>query len=172
MSHSLRLPEAFRDYFAQFGDLDCGCIMRDKTGQSRGFGFVTYRTKAGAEAVLGNTALLLDGRKVRECIHLWHDFNVWRTDVLILLCVCFAVHGFQQVLTCLPLLEQTRLAFLFVFVCVYLPLRVICQLDAHVAVPKQAPTPPGAPQMPDRSAELRVKKIFVGGLAPDHTEGH
>jgi hypothetical protein len=55
---------SLRTYFAQFGDLEEAVIMVDKfTHRSRGFAFVTYRTKAPVERVM-NTRLELDGRKL------------------------------------------------------------------------------------------------------------
>lgn len=57
----------------QYGDLDSGLVMRDKTGQSRGFGFVTFRSREAAEAVLNSKNLELDGRRVGvesyKCCH-------------------------------------------------------------------------------------------------------
>ncbi|SPR01967.1 unnamed protein product (mitochondrion) [Plasmodiophora brassicae] len=56
--------EKFRAYFEQFGALEEAIIMRDKaTGQSRGFGFVTFMSPDPVPTVLAQS-LELDGRQI------------------------------------------------------------------------------------------------------------
>lgn len=57
--------DAMFNYFAQFGDVERASVVRDKmTGNSRGFGFVSFTTVEDANAVLAKTRgeLTLDGR--------------------------------------------------------------------------------------------------------------
>jgi len=56
--------EEFFKYFAKFGELeDCVLIREKETGQSRGFGFVTYKDRHVAEHVV-EQQLFLDGRRL------------------------------------------------------------------------------------------------------------
>ena len=56
---------ALSQYFGQFGELQHVEVMRNKqTGQSRGFGFVTYAHVDGARRVLGRGDHFLEGRRV------------------------------------------------------------------------------------------------------------
>eukprot|EP00455_Lapot_gusevi_P038726 TRINITY_DN4340_c0_g1_i6.p1 TRINITY_DN4340_c0_g1~~TRINITY_DN4340_c0_g1_i6.p1 ORF type:complete len:324 (-),score=93.14 TRINITY_DN4340_c0_g1_i6:248-1219(-) len=55
--------ESFRNFFAQFGEIEDVVLMRDREGRSRGFGFVTFREKSSAAKVMKQT-LELDGRRV------------------------------------------------------------------------------------------------------------
>ena len=42
-SKSLNLLEEFSSYWQQYGELDDVAIVRDASGKSRGFGFVTFK---------------------------------------------------------------------------------------------------------------------------------
>jgi len=56
--------ETFKEFFSKFGEIEEAIIMRDKaTGNSRGFGFVTYTDPAALDQVLSGE-LELEGRKV------------------------------------------------------------------------------------------------------------
>lgn len=56
--------DKFRQYFEQFGPIEESIIMRDKmTGQSRGFGFVTFQSADPVQMVLSQS-LELDGRQI------------------------------------------------------------------------------------------------------------
>ncbi len=55
---------SFKKYFEQFGDLEEAIIMRQKNGESRGFGFVSYKDRASVDKVLAEQNLELDGRRV------------------------------------------------------------------------------------------------------------
>eukprot|EP01036_Dinobryon_divergens_P012365 gene12365-16654_t len=56
--------EGLRYYFEKFGELCDAALMTDKrTGQPRGFGFVTYKDPAAADLVLGQEHTI-DGRLV------------------------------------------------------------------------------------------------------------
>jgi len=56
--------ETFKEFFSKFGEIEEAMIMRDKaTGNSRGFGFVTYTDPAALDQVLSGE-LELEGRKV------------------------------------------------------------------------------------------------------------
>jgi RNA recognition motif. (a.k.a. RRM, RBD, or RNP domain) len=55
--------QTLRGVFEQYGDLiECSVTLDRQTGQSRGFGFVTFRDLAGAEACLKVKTLELDVR--------------------------------------------------------------------------------------------------------------
>lgn len=59
LPHEIRSVE-FKDYFTKFGEVvDAQVMMDHRTGNSRGFGFVTFLEEESAERVLGrglNTA--------------------------------------------------------------------------------------------------------------------
>ena len=46
--------EVFRSYWEQFGELSDCAVVRDASGKSRGFGFVTFQEQAGVEWALSN----------------------------------------------------------------------------------------------------------------------
>lgn len=46
--------EDFRSYWSQYGELDDCAIVRDGSGKSRGFGFVTFKEMAAVEWALSN----------------------------------------------------------------------------------------------------------------------
>jgi len=46
--------EDFRSYWQQYGELDDCAIVRDASGKSRGFGFVTFKEMAAVEWALSN----------------------------------------------------------------------------------------------------------------------
>ena len=48
---------------AQFGDIDACTIMRDPSGRSRGFAFLTYTSPASVTKVMAQTHHL-DGKQV------------------------------------------------------------------------------------------------------------
>lgn len=54
----------FRDYFAQFGELSDAIVMREKSGRSRGFGFVVYREKDSLVKLM-NSDLEFAGRRLQ-----------------------------------------------------------------------------------------------------------
>lgn len=54
----------FQEYFAQFGTITECSVQKDKAGKSRGFGFVTYDTAAGASAAISHAAHSIDSKKV------------------------------------------------------------------------------------------------------------
>jgi hypothetical protein len=54
----------FRDYFAQFGELADAIVMREKSGRSRGFGFVVYREKESLVKLM-NSDLEFAGRRLQ-----------------------------------------------------------------------------------------------------------
>lgn len=49
---------------AQYGEIDACTIMRDPSGRSRGFAFLTYKSPVSVAKVLGQTHHL-DGKQVR-----------------------------------------------------------------------------------------------------------
>jgi len=51
---------------AQFGEIDASTIMRDPTGRSRGFAFLTYTNPASVTKVMSQTHHL-DGKQVVRC---------------------------------------------------------------------------------------------------------
>ncbi|CAA7262573.1 unnamed protein product [Cyclocybe aegerita] len=55
--------EGLRDYFSQFGKVDAVTIMRDPTGTSRGFAFLTFEDANSVNAVLGQEHSL-DGKAI------------------------------------------------------------------------------------------------------------
>jgi RNA recognition motif-containing protein len=55
--------EGLRAYFIQFGEIDQCTIMRDPTGRSRGFAFLTFRDPASVVKVLEQNHQL-DGKMV------------------------------------------------------------------------------------------------------------
>lgn len=57
------MPDGLRSYFNQFGDIDNCTIMRDPTGRSRGFAFLTFKNVSSVEAVLAKDHQL-DGKMV------------------------------------------------------------------------------------------------------------
>merc|ERR1711871_52711 len=46
--------EVFRSYWEQFGELDDCAVVRDASGKSRGFGFVTFKEMSAVEWALSN----------------------------------------------------------------------------------------------------------------------
>lgn len=56
--------ETFQEYFSQFGTITECSVQKDKAGKSRGFGFVTYDTAAGASAAINHAEHSLDSKKV------------------------------------------------------------------------------------------------------------
>ncbi|EER00885.1 Nucleolysin TIAR, putative [Perkinsus marinus ATCC 50983] len=58
--------DVLRDFFIQYGNLvDCTVITDRMTGQSRGFGYITYEDLAAAEAAISNSANnVIDGKWV------------------------------------------------------------------------------------------------------------
>ncbi|WVR04274.1 hypothetical protein IAU60_001274 [Kwoniella sp. DSM 27419] len=55
--------DGLRAYMAQFGEIEASTIMRDPTGRSRGFAFLTYRDAASVTKVLAQTHHL-DGKQI------------------------------------------------------------------------------------------------------------
>ena len=56
---------SLHDYFAKFGPIEESSLMRDrKTGQPRGFAFVSMRNAVDAEEILATKNHILDGRHV------------------------------------------------------------------------------------------------------------
>src|SRR5258707_14250789 len=58
-------PESLRKYFTQFGKVDACTIMRDSTGRSRCFAFLTFEDPASVNAVMVREHFL-DGKIVRS----------------------------------------------------------------------------------------------------------
>lgn len=58
-----RASDGLRNYFTQFGDIDQCTIMRDPTGRSRGFAFLTFKDPASVTKVLSQDHQL-DGKMV------------------------------------------------------------------------------------------------------------
>lgn len=57
--------EGFIAFFEQFGVVEEATVMRDReTGESRGFGFVTYAERAAADRMLDEPRPVLDGRRL------------------------------------------------------------------------------------------------------------
>ena len=58
--------ESFREHFSQYGEIeDIVIIMDRETGRSRGFGFITYQTEAGAkEAVEAMNGVEFEGKSL------------------------------------------------------------------------------------------------------------
>jgi hypothetical protein len=56
-------PDGLRTYFAQFGPVDACTIMRDPTGRSRGFAFLTFRNASSVNSVMDKDHQL-DGKMV------------------------------------------------------------------------------------------------------------
>ncbi|KAL4074311.1 hypothetical protein J3A83DRAFT_4128174, partial [Scleroderma citrinum] len=59
--------ETLREAFGEFGEIIDAIVMKDReTGRSRGFGFVTFSSGAGADAAInGLHEQELDGRRIR-----------------------------------------------------------------------------------------------------------
>ncbi|KAJ7067864.1 hnRNP A1-gamma isoform [Mycena amicta] len=55
--------EGLRNYFSQFGKVDACTIMRDPSGTSRGFAFMTFEDAAAVTLVLGREHIL-DGKSI------------------------------------------------------------------------------------------------------------
>ncbi|KAJ7087272.1 hnRNP A1-gamma isoform [Mycena belliarum] len=55
--------EGLRNYFSEFGKVDACTIMRDPSGTSRGFAFMTFEDPASVQAVLGRDHFL-DGKAI------------------------------------------------------------------------------------------------------------
>ncbi|KAJ7638403.1 hnRNP A1-gamma isoform [Roridomyces roridus] len=55
--------EGLRNYFSEFGKVDACTIMRDPSGTSRGFAFMTFEDPASLVAVLGREHIL-DGKAI------------------------------------------------------------------------------------------------------------
>ncbi|KAF8645624.1 hypothetical protein AX16_007706 [Volvariella volvacea WC 439] len=55
--------EGLRNYFSQFGKVDACTIMRDASGTSRGFAFLTFEDPASVNAVVAQTHVL-DGKTI------------------------------------------------------------------------------------------------------------
>ncbi|KAJ7477186.1 hnRNP A1-gamma isoform [Mycena galericulata] len=55
--------EGLRNYFSEFGKVDACTIMRDPSGTSRGFAFMTFEDPASVAAVLGRDHFL-DGKAI------------------------------------------------------------------------------------------------------------
>ncbi|KAF7301266.1 HnRNP A1-gamma isoform [Mycena indigotica] len=55
--------EGLRNYFSQFGKVDACTIMRDPSGTSRGFAFMTFEDAASVSLVLGKEHVL-DGKAI------------------------------------------------------------------------------------------------------------
>ncbi|KAL1919334.1 uncharacterized protein VTP21DRAFT_2027 [Calcarisporiella thermophila] len=57
--------EKLRDYFSQFGDVQEATVMKEASGISRGFGFVTFNDEAAVDAVLKHGhSHVLDGKTI------------------------------------------------------------------------------------------------------------
>ncbi len=67
--HSHFLVDTLRDYMAQFGPVDACTIMRDPTGRSRGFAFLTFVDPESVEAAVAHKEHVLDGKVVSERKH-------------------------------------------------------------------------------------------------------
>lgn len=67
----------FVKYFGKYGDITDSVIMRDrKTGQPRGFGFVTYADPSVVDKVIEETHII-NGKQVCSnplCVHIWICF--------------------------------------------------------------------------------------------------
>jgi RNA recognition motif-containing protein len=59
----LTLEDGLRAYFTAYGDIDQCTIMRDPTGRSRGFAFLTFKDPASVTRVLEKDHQL-DGKMV------------------------------------------------------------------------------------------------------------
>ncbi|KAF7313371.1 HnRNP A1-gamma isoform [Mycena chlorophos] len=55
--------ESLRNYFSQFGKVDACTIMRDPSGTSRGFAFMTFEDAASVAQVIGREHML-DGKSI------------------------------------------------------------------------------------------------------------
>jgi len=56
--------ETFKTHFAQYGELKTIVLMKDQTGTSRGFGFVTYAEPTSVATVLKARPHTLDGKQI------------------------------------------------------------------------------------------------------------
>lgn len=56
--------EGLRGYMGQFGEIDSSTIMRDPSGRSRGFAFLTFSNVSSVNKVMGQVHHL-DGKQVR-----------------------------------------------------------------------------------------------------------
>jgi len=55
--------DGFSNFFARLGDVESTTVMRDRAGNSRGFGFVIFKDEETAERVK-KQSLTLDGRRL------------------------------------------------------------------------------------------------------------
>jgi RNA recognition motif-containing protein len=57
--------ESLRDFYGTYGDIvDCIVMKDGATKKSRGFGFVTYSSKAGVDEAMKNRPHTIDGKTV------------------------------------------------------------------------------------------------------------
>jgi RNA-binding protein Musashi len=59
----MRLVDGLKAYMAAFGEIDACTIMRDPTGRSRGFAFLTYKSPVSVTKVMSQ-GHQLDGKQV------------------------------------------------------------------------------------------------------------
>lgn len=53
------------DYFSKFGEIsDCVIMLHPESGQSRGFGFLTFADPKACQAVIDTSPHTIDGRTV------------------------------------------------------------------------------------------------------------
>lgn len=60
--HATNESEGLRGYMGQFGEIDSSTIMRDPSGRSRGFAFLTYSNVSSVDKVMGQVHHL-DGKQ-------------------------------------------------------------------------------------------------------------
>ncbi|KAG6610209.1 UBP1-associated protein 2C [Phytophthora cinnamomi] len=65
ISKSKTTANTLRETFEQFGDVESTIVVRDKnTDESKGFGFVTFREKAGVDNAMKTPTIMLHGNKL------------------------------------------------------------------------------------------------------------
>jgi RNA-binding protein Musashi len=134
-----------------FGEIDACTIMRDPTGRSRGFAFLTYNDPASVTKVMSQ-GHQLDGKQVSHQ-PFYGGYTDGMSDPLLL----FSYHDFLTVLFPCPtplLMTETTpssMAGCLLFRCFGF------QIDPKRAIP--------------RAEHERTAKVFVGGLAATVTKG-
>lgn len=56
--HNSPFADGLREYFAQFGKVESSMIMRDPSGRSRGFAFLTFSDPAAVNVVVSREHFL------------------------------------------------------------------------------------------------------------------
>jgi RNA recognition motif-containing protein len=93
-------PEGLKEYFTQFGKVDACTIMRDPTGRSRCFAFLTFEEPASVNKVMAQEHYL-DGKVVRTAFVLDETTcNVYHRILRSILNVLYLVRNIREQQSC------------------------------------------------------------------------